>query len=92
MDPAGAAWWPPFNAGKLCFTLTLCRQGLAPPQGFSRLLRQSTDSAPQDGDLDANWVESMNSVMDDSRLLTLPSNERIRLLPHMKVLRREPFC
>jgi hypothetical protein len=27
----------------------------------------------------------MNSVMDDSRLLTLPSNERIRLLPHMKV-------
>ena len=27
----------------------------------------------------------MNSVMDDNRLLTLPSNERIRLLPHMKV-------
>jgi hypothetical protein len=39
-----------------------------------------------DGDLDANWVESMNSVMDDSRLLTLPSNERIRLLPHMKMI------
>eukprot|EP00882_Tetradesmus_deserticola_P031252 GHRQ01035335.1.p3 GENE.GHRQ01035335.1~~GHRQ01035335.1.p3 ORF type:complete len:112 (-),score=40.08 GHRQ01035335.1:95-430(-) len=38
------------------------------------------------GDLDANWVESMNSVMDDSRLLTLPSNERIRLLPHMKMI------
>lgn len=29
----------------------------------------------------------MNSVMDDSRLLTLPSNERIRLLPHMKARR-----
>jgi dynein heavy chain len=28
----------------------------------------------------------MNSVMDDSRLLTLPSNERIRLLPHMKMI------
>lgn len=31
------------------------------------------------GDLDANWIESMNSVMDDNRLLTLPSNERIPL-------------
>ncbi|KAK9817742.1 hypothetical protein WJX72_001478 [[Myrmecia] bisecta] len=39
-----------------------------------------------DGDLDANWIESMNSVMDDNRLLTLPSNERIRLLPHMKMI------
>ena len=35
-----------------------------------------------DGDLDANWIESMNSTMDDNRLFTLPSNERIRLLPH----------
>lgn len=32
-----------------------------------------------EGDLDANWIESMNSVMDDNRLLTLPSNERIPL-------------
>jgi len=36
--------------------------------------------------LDANWIESMNSTMDDNRLLTLPSNERIRLLPHMKLI------
>ena len=28
----------------------------------------------------------MNSVMDDNRLLTLPSNERIRCLPHMKLI------
>ena len=28
----------------------------------------------------------MNSVMDDNRLLTLPSNERIRVLPHMKLI------
>lgn len=39
-----------------------------------------------DGDLDANWIESMNSVMDDNRMLTLASNERIPLLPHMKLV------
>jgi len=39
-----------------------------------------------DGDLDANWIESMNSVMDDNRLLTLPSNERITLKGHMKMI------
>ena len=39
-----------------------------------------------DGDLDANWIESMNSVMDDNRLLTLASNERIPLKPHMRMI------
>ena len=39
-----------------------------------------------DGDLDANWIESMNSVMDDNKMLTLASNERIPLKPHMRML------
>lgn len=39
-----------------------------------------------DGDLDANWIESMNSVMDDNKILTLASNERIVLKPHMRMI------
>lgn len=32
------------------------------------------------------WVENLNSVMDDNRLLTLPNGERIRLQPHCRLL------
>eukprot|EP00924_Labyrinthula_sp_SR-Ha-C_P003608 maker-scaffold_3-augustus-gene-0.0-mRNA-1 protein AED:0.02 eAED:0.02 QI:0/0/0/1/0.5/0/3/0/4475 len=39
-----------------------------------------------DGDVDALWVENMNSVMDDNRLLTLPNGERIRLQDYCKLL------
>ncbi|KAL8426027.1 hypothetical protein Efla_001945 [Eimeria flavescens] len=39
-----------------------------------------------DGDVDAVWVESMNSVMDDNKILTLPNGERIRLEKHCALL------
>jgi dynein heavy chain len=55
-----------------------------------RELSAKPDTLPKwivlDGDLDANWIESMNSVMDDNKILTLASNERIKLLPHMRLL------
>mmetsp|Transcript_25005 Transcript_25005/g.85566 ORF Transcript_25005/g.85566 Transcript_25005/m.85566 type:complete len:4525 (+) Transcript_25005:136-13710(+) len=39
-----------------------------------------------DGDIDAEWIESMNTVMDDNKMLTLASNERIALTGSMRLL------
>uniref|UniRef100_H2Y999 AAA+ ATPase domain-containing protein n=1 Tax=Ciona savignyi TaxID=51511 RepID=H2Y999_CIOSA len=39
-----------------------------------------------DGDIDPMWIESLNTVMDDNRMLTLASNERIPLTNSMRLL------
>ena len=39
-----------------------------------------------DGDVDPEWIESLNTVMDDNKMLTLVSQERIPLTPEMRMI------
>ncbi|XP_043925657.1 dynein axonemal heavy chain 9 [Protopterus annectens] len=60
---------------------------------FSTIMRDManiTHDGPKwivlDGDIDPMWIESLNTVMDDNKVLTLASNERIPLNPTMRLL------
>ncbi|XP_071447818.1 dynein beta chain, ciliary [Hetaerina americana] len=60
---------------------------------FSVLMRDQANLASDcpkwivlDGDIDPMWIESLNTVMDDNKVLTLASNERIALTPTMRLL------
>jgi len=39
-----------------------------------------------DGDIDPEWIESLNTVMDDNKVLTLVSNDRIFLTNSMRLV------
>ncbi|KAL0116299.1 hypothetical protein PUN28_011253 [Cardiocondyla obscurior] len=60
---------------------------------FSMIMREQANMAGDgpkwivfDGDIDPMWIESLNTVMDDNKVLTLASNERIALTKHMRLL------
>ena len=39
-----------------------------------------------DGDVDPEWVENLNSLLDDNKVLTLPHGERIQLQRNTRIL------
>ncbi|CAO1623252.1 unnamed protein product [Jaminaea pallidilutea] len=63
---------------------------------FTSILRKIVDNARGeaskrhwiifDGDVDPEWVENLNSVLDDNKLLTLPNGERLSLPPNVRIV------
>ncbi|VDP65400.1 unnamed protein product [Schistosoma mattheei] len=63
---------------------------------FTHILRKIIDSIRGesfkrqwiifDGDVDPEWVENLNSVLDDNKLLTLPNGERLSIPPNVRIM------
>jgi dynein heavy chain, axonemal len=67
--------------------LSIIMRGMSknfPDQGFYEY--QTYKWVVLDGDIDAVWIESMNTVMDDNKVLTLVSNERVPLSDAMRMV------
>lgn len=63
---------------------------------FTHLLRKIVDNVRGeaskrhwivfDGDVDPEWVENLNSLLDDNKLLTLPNGERLSLPDNVRIM------
>lgn len=60
---------------------------------FNKYLRDATrDESPDrhwllfDGPIDANWVESLNSTLDNNKIFTAANGERLVLTPRSTVI------
>ena len=63
---------------------------------FTHLLRRIIDNVRGemqrqhwivfDGDVDPDWAENLNSVLDDNKLLTLPNGERLALTQNVRLM------
>ena len=42
--------------------------------------------------MDPDWVENLNSVLDDKKLLTLPNGERVALSPNVRLFSVGDVC
>ena len=86
-------WFLDFKAFSCIFTLfcSQWRDGL-----FTHILRRIVDNVRGeinkrqwiifDGDVDPEWVENLNSVLDDNKLLTLPNGERLSIPPNVRIM------